>query len=159
MPYSSFLSLGRLFNFLILYTGGMGISPSQGLSLHTEHHKQDKRTQTSARPTIPVFERAKTFHALDRAATVIGCATYLLHGNILIFNFLKDMAVWHSERDACLRVCVSIPTPRYALLYCVNRSRGTVCRAPGQFHGKHAMKTYGVWVYSFTITDLYIGCR
>jgi hypothetical protein len=24
-------------------------------------------------PTIPVFERAKTVHALDRAATVIGC--------------------------------------------------------------------------------------
>jgi hypothetical protein len=23
-------------------------------------------------PTIPVFERAKTFHALDRAATVTG---------------------------------------------------------------------------------------
>jgi hypothetical protein len=23
-------------------------------------------------PTIPAFERAKTFHALDRAATVIG---------------------------------------------------------------------------------------
>jgi hypothetical protein len=23
-------------------------------------------------PMIPVFERAKTFHALDRAATVIG---------------------------------------------------------------------------------------
>jgi hypothetical protein len=25
-------------------------------------------------PTIPVFERAKTVHALDRAATVIGSA-------------------------------------------------------------------------------------
>jgi hypothetical protein len=25
-------------------------------------------------PTIPVFERAKTVHALDRAATVIGNA-------------------------------------------------------------------------------------
>jgi hypothetical protein len=24
-------------------------------------------------PMIPVFERVKTFHALDRAATVIGC--------------------------------------------------------------------------------------
>jgi hypothetical protein len=24
-------------------------------------------------PTNPVFERAKIFHALDRAATVIGC--------------------------------------------------------------------------------------
>jgi hypothetical protein len=25
--------------------------------------------------TIPVFKRAKTFHALDRAATVTGCVT------------------------------------------------------------------------------------
>jgi hypothetical protein len=38
---------------------------------------QNKRTQTSMplvgfEPTIPVFERAKTVHALDRATTVIG---------------------------------------------------------------------------------------
>jgi hypothetical protein len=26
-------------------------------------------------PTIPVFKRAKTFHALDRAATVAGLST------------------------------------------------------------------------------------
>jgi hypothetical protein len=29
--------------------------------------------QVEVEPTIPVFEQAKTFHALDRAATVIGC--------------------------------------------------------------------------------------
>jgi hypothetical protein len=28
--------------------------------------------QVGSEPTIPVFERAKTVHALDRAATVIG---------------------------------------------------------------------------------------
>jgi hypothetical protein len=28
--------------------------------------------QVGLEPTIPVFERAKTVHALDRAATVIG---------------------------------------------------------------------------------------
>jgi hypothetical protein len=28
-------------------------------------------------PTIPVFERAKTFHVLDRAATVIGEYDYM----------------------------------------------------------------------------------
>jgi hypothetical protein len=38
---------------------------------------QSKLAQTSMprmgiEPTIPVFERAKTVHALDRAATVIG---------------------------------------------------------------------------------------
>jgi hypothetical protein len=30
-------------------------------------------------PTIPVFKRAKTFHALDRAATVTG--SYILTDN------------------------------------------------------------------------------
>jgi hypothetical protein len=44
---------------------------------HTGQHKQNKRTQKSMpqvgyKPTIPVFQRVKTFHALDRAATVIG---------------------------------------------------------------------------------------
>jgi hypothetical protein len=29
-------------------------------------------TQEGFEPTSPVFERAKTLHALDRAATVIG---------------------------------------------------------------------------------------
>jgi hypothetical protein len=56
---------------------GRGISPSQGRYLHTGKHKQNKRIQTSMpqvgfEPTIPVFERAKSVHALDGAATVIG---------------------------------------------------------------------------------------
>jgi hypothetical protein len=46
------------------------------LPTHTGQRKQNKRTQTSVphvglEPTIPVFKRAKTVHALDRAATVI----------------------------------------------------------------------------------------
>jgi hypothetical protein len=50
------------------------ISPSQGRYLT---QTQNKRTQTSMprvgfEPTIPAFERTKTVHALDRAATVIG---------------------------------------------------------------------------------------
>jgi hypothetical protein len=56
---------------------GHGISPSQGCCyLHTGQHKQNKHTQTSMPQvefelTIPVFEWAKTVHALDHAATVI----------------------------------------------------------------------------------------
>jgi hypothetical protein len=51
---------------------GRGISPSQGTT-----QTQNKRTQISMpqmrfEPTIPLFERAKTVHALDRAATVTG---------------------------------------------------------------------------------------
>jgi hypothetical protein len=69
-----------LFQFLNLYTVGTtfgrGISPSQGLYLYTEQHKQRiKHTdihELGFEPTISVFERAKTVHALDGAATVIG---------------------------------------------------------------------------------------
>jgi hypothetical protein len=55
---------------------GRGISPVASPYLHTEHHKQNKRTKTSMprlgfEPTTTVFERVKTVHALDRAATVI----------------------------------------------------------------------------------------
>jgi hypothetical protein len=71
------LGLGRFFYFLDILQSlgqlGRGISSSQGRYLHT----QNKRTQASMPPvefdpTIPVFERAKTVHALESAATVIG---------------------------------------------------------------------------------------
>jgi hypothetical protein len=46
------------------------------LPVHRTAQTQNKRTQTSMslvgfEPTIPLFERAKTVHALGRAATVI----------------------------------------------------------------------------------------
>jgi hypothetical protein len=75
------MDVGRFFSFL-LYTLSVGllergIRPSQDRYLHRTTQTQNKRTQTSMPrvgfiPTIPVFERAKTFHALDRAATVMG---------------------------------------------------------------------------------------
>jgi hypothetical protein len=61
------------FSFLILQTVGRtpwtGIQPVA--SLHTGQHKQKKRTQLSM-SRVGVFEQAKSFHALDRAVTVIG---------------------------------------------------------------------------------------
>jgi hypothetical protein len=73
--------LGRFFSFLI-YTQsvgllGRGISPSQGRYLRRTTQAQNKRTQASMplvgfEPTIPVFERGKMVHALDRTATAIG---------------------------------------------------------------------------------------
>jgi hypothetical protein len=56
---------------------GRGISPSQGRYLYRTIQTQNKLKQTSLRcvgfePTIPVFERTKTVHALDHAVTVIG---------------------------------------------------------------------------------------
>jgi hypothetical protein len=78
---TALVDLGRFFSFLI-YTQsvgplGRGISQLQSRYLHTEQHRQNKRTRISMprvrfEPTTPVFERAKTVHALHRAATVIG---------------------------------------------------------------------------------------
>jgi hypothetical protein len=39
-------------------------------------------------PTIPVFKRAKTVHALDRAATVIGLTNSL----VVIINVIIDIS-------------------------------------------------------------------
>jgi hypothetical protein len=39
-------------------------------------------------PTIPVFERVRTVHALDRAATVIG-QKYITGYNITVSHFIK----------------------------------------------------------------------
>jgi hypothetical protein len=73
---TALVDLGRFFSFLI-YTQLVGllcrgISPS-----HTQNNTGNTRTQTSMprmgfKPTIPVFERAKMVHALDREATVMG---------------------------------------------------------------------------------------
>jgi hypothetical protein len=73
-----FLDLGRFFNFLIFYT--VGRTPwtgDQPVARYTTAQTQNKRTQTSMpqvglKHTIPVSEQAKTVHASDRAATVIG---------------------------------------------------------------------------------------
>jgi hypothetical protein len=76
------LDLGRFFSFFIFYTVGRtpwtGDQPvARPLPAHRRIQKHNKRKLTSMpevvfEPTIPVFERAKTAHALDRAATVIG---------------------------------------------------------------------------------------
>jgi hypothetical protein len=79
--YNPLLGLGRFFSFLIFYT--VGRTPwtsdqpvARPLPAHRTVQTQNKRTQTSMPEvefefTIPVFERPKTVHALDHAATVI----------------------------------------------------------------------------------------
>jgi hypothetical protein len=76
------LDRGSFFSFLILYT--VGRSPWTGDQpvartppTHRTTQTQNKCTQATKpregfEPTIPVFERAKTVHALDGATTVIG---------------------------------------------------------------------------------------
>jgi hypothetical protein len=72
--------LGCFFSFFI-YTQtvgllGRGISPSKAAT-YTQNNIHNKRTQTCMprvgfEPTVLVFERAKTAHIVERAATVIG---------------------------------------------------------------------------------------
>jgi hypothetical protein len=54
--YMALLDLGRFFSFLFVYTDA----------------RTPRMPQVGSEFTIPVFQRAKTVHALDRAATVIG---------------------------------------------------------------------------------------
>jgi hypothetical protein len=76
-------ALAALFNFLILNSVGRthwtGDQPvARSLPIHRTTQTQNKRTiQTSIpsvgfEPTIPAFQRAKTVHSSDSAATVIG---------------------------------------------------------------------------------------
>jgi hypothetical protein len=56
---------------------GRGMSPSQGLYLHTKQHRikahnTDTHALSGIQPTIPASELVKTVHTLDRAATVTG---------------------------------------------------------------------------------------
>jgi hypothetical protein len=68
---TALMGFGRFFSFVIFYTVG------RLLPAHRTAQTQNKRTQISVsligfEPTVPVFERTKTVHALDRAATLIG---------------------------------------------------------------------------------------
>jgi hypothetical protein len=79
---TALVDLGHFFIFLILCTVGRTPCPEDqpvGRSPPTHRTAQIriKRTKTSMsqvtfEPTAPVFERAKTVHALNRSATVIG---------------------------------------------------------------------------------------
>jgi hypothetical protein len=69
-----------LFQVLICRTPWRGDQPvARPLSTHRTTQTPNKRTQRRVgfEPKSPAFERAKTVHALDRAAIVIGFpATY-----------------------------------------------------------------------------------
>jgi hypothetical protein len=71
-----FLELMNLCGHLVGLLG-RGISPTQGLYLHTEQHNTEKRGHTSMprvgfESMIPVFEQPKTVRASDRLATGTG---------------------------------------------------------------------------------------
>jgi hypothetical protein len=107
------LDLGRFFSFLILYTVGTSPWRSMPLPTHRTTQTQNKPTQTfmpevGFETTIPAFEQAKTVHALDRSATVIGYNTetgdqYRVH---LFCSMRKYFTVASSSSARCLRNCV-----------------------------------------------------
>jgi hypothetical protein len=81
------------FSFLILRQSagllGREISPSQGRYLR---QTQKSMPCVEFEPTIPVFEREKTFHALDRATNVIG---YLV---LTIYNYEQGCEVLYETK-------------------------------------------------------------
>jgi hypothetical protein len=92
--YSLLLGPGLFFSSVtFIYTGGRtswtGDQPvARPLPTQDNANTEEMHTQTSMpwvrfEPTIPAFERAKTVHVLDRAATVIGW-----------FHFFKQRMAW-----------------------------------------------------------------
>jgi hypothetical protein len=83
-----------LFQFLNLYT--IGRTPwtrnqpfARPLPIHRTTQTQNKRITTSMsrlefEPTIPVFERAKMVHVLDRVTTVIDVARTTPYANAVV---------------------------------------------------------------------------
>jgi hypothetical protein len=100
-----------LFSFLILYTvcrtpweGDEPVARPQ--PTHRTAQTQNMRTETSIprvgfEPTTPAFERAKTIHVLDRAASVIGRNISYFEENILQIRQISITVwyVWNSLRN------------------------------------------------------------
>jgi hypothetical protein len=89
---------------LVVGLFGRGISPTQGLYLHTGQHNTEKRGHTSMprvglEPTIPVFERSKAVRALDCAAIGTGFFQKVFFRNSEIFYslFTKNKRLSHQN--------------------------------------------------------------
>jgi hypothetical protein len=97
---TALVDLGRFFSFLI-YTQSVGLlgrgdePVARPLPTERTTQTQNKRTQTSMprvafEPTITVFQRAKTVHVSDRAATVIGRKLLRLLSSIPVLDSRKQ---------------------------------------------------------------------
>jgi hypothetical protein len=98
MALQLFVGPWLLLNFLISLHSRYDSLDRGTARRKTSTYTQNKCTQTSMprvgfEPMIPVFERAKKVHALDRAATVIGFIMTLMN--------LKDTHEWnfHKNKD------------------------------------------------------------
>jgi hypothetical protein len=118
---TALVDLDRFFSFLI-YTKplgllGLGIRKSQGRYLHIGQHKHRINAQKHPClkwdwPTIPVFERTKTFHVLNRATIVIGVEYLLSIANDGVL--LMQCLVWsrddstESSREYLAALCMGV---------------------------------------------------
>jgi hypothetical protein len=95
-PWPLFQFLDRIHSLQASLDGG---STRRKAATYTQSNTtQNKCTQTSMprvrfETTIPVFERAKTVHALDRAATVISLAPTHLY--VVFMTSLSDNRHWY----------------------------------------------------------------
>jgi hypothetical protein len=132
MALQPFVRSFTLFSFLILYT--VGRTPWTGdqlvakpLPIRRTTQTQNKRTQTSMsrvgfEPTTPMLDGAKTVHALDGAAIVIGVLLVRSFNNYcaLVRNKnIEDIYTYDSQLhlSRCMCVCVSHPVSHNFCLF------------------------------------------
>jgi hypothetical protein len=143
--YRYLLDLCPFFSFIILYT--VGRTPWTGdqsvawrLPTHRTTQTQNKRTQTSMpwvgfEPTIPAFKRAKTIHALDCVATVIGLK--------------KNTSLWKHLRMELIKLKLNVGTRNFLLFsQFLNVRINVISRVKRKQQFKWLKIKYNCWAFS-----------
>jgi hypothetical protein len=115
-------ALAAFFSFLV-YTQSVGLlgegaqPVAKPLPTHRTTQTQTSMPEVGFEPTNPVFERAKTVHALDRVAIIIGSTRFYLIENSITF-VKKCFKCWrfnlckttyaYNKREAFLLKCWSL---------------------------------------------------
>jgi hypothetical protein len=137
MALQPFVGPWPFFQFLDLYTVGWttltGDQPvERPLPAHRTGQTQINRIQTSMprvglEPTVQVFERAETVHALDRAATVICGQKVRCAGNSVVLTEIKQILSTMMHTAGCNRICVLIGGITPGILIVDARWKWVVC--------------------------------
>jgi hypothetical protein len=124
---SPFRALASYFSQTVGLLGGV-ISSSQGRYIHTGQHKHRINACTQQtfmpcvgfEPTITASERAKTFHALDRAATVTGSVSPITNPNSVSSHLTRDSTfdvIFLSRQISLKFFCVNVKTVKSILTF------------------------------------------